>query len=48
MVRNECVRFGGHVHIQVNYKILHLKVPKNCSKFAQSTLLLIGTILRQF
>jgi hypothetical protein len=22
MVRNECVRFGGHIDVQVNYKIL--------------------------
>jgi hypothetical protein len=26
MVRNECVRFGGHVDIEVNYKILLLDV----------------------
>jgi hypothetical protein len=24
MVRNECLRFGGHVSIQVSYKILRL------------------------
>jgi hypothetical protein len=28
MVRNECVRFGGHVDIEVNYKILQLDVLK--------------------
>jgi hypothetical protein len=28
MVRNECVRFGQHVEIQVNYKILQLEVRK--------------------
>jgi hypothetical protein len=28
-VRNECLRFGGHVGIQVNYKILQLEVLKN-------------------
>jgi hypothetical protein len=28
MVKNECVRFGGHVDIEVNYKILHLDVLK--------------------
>jgi hypothetical protein len=22
MVRNECVRFGGHINIEVSYKIL--------------------------
>jgi hypothetical protein len=27
-VWNECVRFGGHVNIQVSYKILRLEVPK--------------------
>jgi hypothetical protein len=26
MVRNECVRFGGHVDIKVSYKILQLNV----------------------
>jgi hypothetical protein len=25
---NECVRFGGHVNIQVSYKILQLEVLK--------------------
>ena len=29
MVRNEWVKFGRHVDIQVNYKILQLKVPNN-------------------
>jgi hypothetical protein len=28
MVRNECVRFGGHVDIEVSYKILQLEVLK--------------------
>jgi hypothetical protein len=28
MVRNECVRFGGYVEIEVNYKILQLDVLK--------------------
>jgi hypothetical protein len=27
-VRNECVRFGGHVDIEFNYKILQLDVLK--------------------
>jgi hypothetical protein len=27
-VRNECVRFGGHVDIEVSYKILRLDVLK--------------------
>ena len=28
MVRNECVRFGGHVDIKVSYKILRLDLLK--------------------
>jgi hypothetical protein len=27
-VKNECVRFGGHVDIEVSYKILQLDVLK--------------------
>jgi hypothetical protein len=27
-VRNECVRFGGHVDIEVSYKILWLDILK--------------------
>jgi hypothetical protein len=30
-VWNECVRFGGHINIQVSYKILWLEVPKKTS-----------------
>jgi hypothetical protein len=26
MVRAECVRFGGHVHMEVRYKILRLEI----------------------
>jgi hypothetical protein len=29
MVRNESVRFGGHIDIEVSYKVLRLEVPKN-------------------
>jgi hypothetical protein len=29
MVRNESVRFGRHIDIEVSYKILRLEVPKN-------------------
>jgi hypothetical protein len=32
-VKNECVRFGGHVHIEVSYKILWLEIlnePRIC------------------
>jgi hypothetical protein len=28
MMRNECIRFGGHVDIEVSYKILQLDVLK--------------------
>ena len=28
MIRNEFVRFGGHVQIQISYKILQLEVQK--------------------
>jgi hypothetical protein len=28
MVWNECLRFGGHINIQISYKILRLKVLK--------------------
>jgi hypothetical protein len=30
-VWNECVRFGGHINIQVNYKILQFEVQKKTS-----------------
>jgi ABC-type phosphate transport system ATPase subunit len=26
IVRIECIRFGGHAHLQIRYKILQLKV----------------------
>jgi hypothetical protein len=29
MVRNESVRFGTHIDIEVSYKILRLEVPKS-------------------
>jgi hypothetical protein len=29
MVRNESVRLGRHIDIEVSYKILQLEVPKN-------------------
>jgi hypothetical protein len=44
MVWNECLRFGGHINIQVSYKILWSKVPN----FAQYALLSTGADLRQF
>jgi hypothetical protein len=33
MVWNKCVRFGGHISIQVSYKILPLEVQKKASIF---------------
>jgi hypothetical protein len=47
-VRSECVRFGGHVDIEVSHKILQLDLLKKDPKFGKSTLLLIGAVLRQF
>jgi hypothetical protein len=40
---NECVRFGGHVYIQVSYE----EVPKKALNFAQSNLFSKGAILGQ-
>jgi hypothetical protein len=34
-VRNECVRFGGHVDIEVRYKILQLDILNKDFNFAQ-------------
>jgi hypothetical protein len=48
MVWNECVRFGGHINIQVSYKILQLEVKKKASIFPQSTLNSRRVVLRQF
>jgi hypothetical protein len=31
MVRNECVRFGGYIDIEVSYKILWLHILKETS-----------------
>jgi hypothetical protein len=28
MIRNESVRFGRHIDIEVSYKILQLEIPK--------------------
>jgi hypothetical protein len=28
MIRNECLGFGIHIDIQVNFKILQLEIPK--------------------
>jgi hypothetical protein len=42
MVRNECVRFGGHVGIEVSYKILQLEILK------ESPILTTRANLRQF
>jgi hypothetical protein len=35
-VRNECVRFGGHVDIEVSYKILRLDVLKETPSLQNS------------
>jgi hypothetical protein len=48
MVRNEGVRFGRHIDIEVSYKILQLEVPKNVPIFTKPTLLSVGAVLRQF
>jgi hypothetical protein len=34
MGRNKCVKFGGHVYRQVNYKILQSKVPNTAQTCA--------------
>ena len=39
MVRNECVRFGGHVDIEIRYKILQLDILNKDFNFAQFILL---------
>jgi hypothetical protein len=36
MVRNESVRFGRHIDIEVRYKILHLELPKNVPNLQNS------------
>jgi hypothetical protein len=43
-VRNECIRFGGHAHLEVRYKILQLEVPY----FAQFSIFSKGADLRPF
>jgi hypothetical protein len=48
MVRNESVRYGRHIDIEVSYKILRLEVPKNVPILQKSTLLSVGVVLRQF
>ena len=47
LVKNKCVRFGGHVGIQVSYKIFNVGSTKEGPNFAQSTLLSRGVALRQ-
>jgi hypothetical protein len=34
MVRNECVRFGGHVDMEVSYKILRFENTKRSPTFS--------------
>ena len=31
LIKSENLRFGGHVEIQIKYKILHLEIPKRTS-----------------
>jgi hypothetical protein len=47
MVRNEFVRFGGHVDLQVIYKILWSKVPKK-APILHNLPCFQGGYLRQF
>jgi hypothetical protein len=35
-VRNECIRFGGHVDIEVSYKILHVEILNEALIFLNS------------
>jgi hypothetical protein len=47
MVRNECVRFGGHVDIEISYKILQLEALKEASILNKCfTLFLAWVVLR--
>jgi hypothetical protein len=48
MVRNESVRFGRHIDIEVSYKILQVGNTKIGSNFALFSLLSKGAIWRQF
>jgi hypothetical protein len=47
-VRNKCVRFGGHVHIEVRLQDLMVASTIQGPNFAQLTLLSIGADLRLF
>jgi hypothetical protein len=47
-IRNEYVRFGGHVDIEISYKISWLEFTKIGPNFAQFTLFTIGAVLRLF
>jgi hypothetical protein len=46
IVRNECVEFGGHVDIEISYKILWLEVLKESPIL--DTLFSIGADLKKF
>jgi hypothetical protein len=48
MVRNECVRFGGHINIQVSYKILWLEVLKKALILHNPTCFQEGLLLGNF
>jgi hypothetical protein len=47
MVRNESVRFGRHINMEVSYKILQLEIPKLVLIFLFG-LLSKGVVWRQF
>jgi hypothetical protein len=42
MVRNECTRFGGHVDIEVSYKILWLEILYEAQILLNSPCFLLG------
>jgi hypothetical protein len=48
MVRNESIRFGRHINIEVSYKFLWLEIPKLVLILALFGLLSKGAIWRQF
>jgi hypothetical protein len=46
-VWNECIRFGGHINMQVSYKILQLEVLKKALILDNPNLLSERVFLRQ-
>jgi hypothetical protein len=47
-VWNECVRFDGHINIQVSYKIIRLEVPKKASILHSPTCFQVGLFWGSF